>query len=184
MIKNRLIYCKKRKTKVDMAKRTAWDSFGGRVKFARDAAGMTQDDMVAELKKRGVVVSSAAYSKLETGETKRIHIDYLLAISQIVGVSVGELLTGEVAVPPQFETEEANAAGALIDGMLPRQRRLALQTLTAIAETDRVIQEEMASLTKELENVSVALENGQKKRMSHHIDRILRNNESTHLPAS
>lgn len=174
MIDNCTKYCNGGKAKRGMAKhRMEWDTFGGRVKLARDGLGMTQDDMIAELKRHGVDVSGAAYSKLETGETKRIHVEYLLAISQIFNISADELLTGKVATLAQFETDEANAAGALLDAMLPRQRKLAMQLLRIVAEMDKEAHAEMDEMRDVLGLMADRLTNGQKARIDRHIERTL-----------
>jgi transcriptional regulator with XRE-family HTH domain len=104
-------------------------NFGRRIKAARETKGLTQDELIERLKVRGISMSSAALSKVECGETMRVHVDLLLAVSQILAVDVAELLVGSTRpgrqpAPTVADSAEAQTVGAMIDAMLPRSRRM------------------------------------------------------------
>ena len=67
---------------------------GSRVESARKNQGMKQKELLAQLQVRGVDMNSSGLSKLE-GQIRLVSDYELLAISQILGVSVMWLLTGE-----------------------------------------------------------------------------------------
>lgn len=67
---------------------------GARVEAARKSQGMKQKELLAQLQVRGVDMNSSGLSKLE-GQIRLVSDFELLAISQILGVSVMWLLTGE-----------------------------------------------------------------------------------------
>jgi len=80
-----------------MAKRrNVKDSFGKRVRDEREERELTQSDMIRLLSERyGIQMSEAAFSKIEIGETKRLHIDLQMAIAGILEIDIRYLLTGE-----------------------------------------------------------------------------------------
>ena len=67
---------------------------GARVANARRNQGMKQKELLAQLQVRGVDLNASGLSKLE-GQIRYVTDTELLALSQILGVSVMWLLTGE-----------------------------------------------------------------------------------------
>lgn len=67
---------------------------GARVETARKDQGMKQKELLAQLQVRGVDLNASALSKLE-GQARYVTDIELLALSDILDVSVMWLLTGE-----------------------------------------------------------------------------------------
>lgn len=67
---------------------------GVRVEAARKSQGMKQKELLAQLQVRGVDLNASGLSKLE-GQIRFVTDFELLALSDILGVSVVWLLTGE-----------------------------------------------------------------------------------------
>ncbi len=67
---------------------------GARVETARRNLGMKQKELLAQLQVRGVDLTASGLSKLE-GQIRSVTDFELLALSQILGVSLTWLLTGE-----------------------------------------------------------------------------------------
>ena len=67
---------------------------GARVEEARKNQGMKQKELLAQLQVRGVDMNSSGLSKLE-GQIRSVSDYELLAVSEILGVSLSWLLTGK-----------------------------------------------------------------------------------------
>ena len=67
---------------------------GARVELARKNQGMKQKELLAQLQVRGVDLNASGLSKLE-GQLRFVTDFELLALSEILNVSVDWLLTGE-----------------------------------------------------------------------------------------
>lgn len=67
---------------------------GARVETARRSQGMKQKELLAQLQVRGVDLNASGLSKLE-GQIRYVTDTELLALSQILNVSVMWLLTGD-----------------------------------------------------------------------------------------
>ena len=67
---------------------------GARVERARKEQGMKQKELLAQLQVRGVDLNASGLSKLE-GQIRFVTDFELLALSEILNVSVYWLLTGE-----------------------------------------------------------------------------------------
>ena len=67
---------------------------GHRVESVRKQKGMKQKELLAQLQVRGVDMNSSGLSKLE-GQIRSVSDYELLAVSEILGVSVTWLLTGK-----------------------------------------------------------------------------------------
>ncbi len=67
---------------------------GARVEAARKDLGMKQKELLAQLQVRGVDLNASGLSKLE-GQIRSVTDSELLALSEILGVSLNWLLTGE-----------------------------------------------------------------------------------------
>lgn len=66
---------------------------GARVEAARKGQGMKQKELLAQLQVRGIDLNASGLSKLE-GQLRYVTDMELLALSDILGVSVMWLLTG------------------------------------------------------------------------------------------
>ncbi len=66
---------------------------GARVESARKSQGMKQKELLAQLQVRGVDLNASGLSKLE-GQIRSVTDFELLALSDILNVSVSWLLTG------------------------------------------------------------------------------------------
>ena len=67
---------------------------GARVEMARKSQGMKQKELLAQLQVNGVDMNASGLSKLE-GQIRFVTDFELLALSEILNVSVYWLLTGE-----------------------------------------------------------------------------------------
>lgn len=67
---------------------------GARVEATRKQRGMKQKDLLAQLQVRGVDLNASGLSKLE-GQIRMVTDYELLALSEILGVSIYWLLTGK-----------------------------------------------------------------------------------------
>ena len=67
---------------------------GAQVEAARKSQGMKQKELLAQLQVRGVDLNASGLSKLE-GQIRFVTDFELLALSDILNVSVSWLLTGE-----------------------------------------------------------------------------------------
>lgn len=67
---------------------------GSRVETARKSQGMKQKELLAQLQVRGVDLNASGLSKLE-GQIRYVTDMELLALSQILNVTVMWLLTGQ-----------------------------------------------------------------------------------------
>ena len=67
---------------------------GSHVETARKELGMKQKELLAQLQVRGVDLNSSGLSKLE-GQLRQVNDHELLALSEILNVSVYWLLTGK-----------------------------------------------------------------------------------------
>lgn len=67
---------------------------GARVEAARKSQGMKQKELLAQLQVRGVDLNASGLSKLE-GQLRSVTDRELLALSEILNVSLLWLLTGE-----------------------------------------------------------------------------------------
>lgn len=67
---------------------------GARVEVSRKSLGMKQKELLAQLQVRGVDLNASGLSKLE-GQIRFVTDFELLALSEILGVSVYWLLTGK-----------------------------------------------------------------------------------------
>lgn len=67
---------------------------GARVESARKSQGMKQKELLAQLQVRGVDLNASGLSKLE-GQLRSVTDIELLALSDILSVSVFWLLTGQ-----------------------------------------------------------------------------------------
>lgn len=83
--------CTKESKGIMAKRRNVKDSFGKRVRDERESLGLTQSDMIELLRERyGIQMSEAAFSKIEIGETKRLHIDLQMAIAGILQTDIHE----------------------------------------------------------------------------------------------
>lgn len=71
---------------------------GARVESARKSQGMKQKELLAQLQVRGVDLNASGLSKLE-GQLRFVTDVELLALSDILNVSVDWLLTGKERLP-------------------------------------------------------------------------------------
>lgn len=67
--------------------------FGSNLKSIRKASGLTQDQTAARLQLRGFDISRSVYAQMECG-IRNIHIEELVALKQIFGVSYDAFFAG------------------------------------------------------------------------------------------
>ena len=142
-----------------MAKRrNVKDSFGKRVRDEREALGLTQSDMIGLLNERyAIQMSEAAFSKIEIGETKRLHIDLQMAITGILGNDIRYLLTGEEPGTTTAWSEEAEQIARMIDAMLPRSRLSMLVMARNLVEADKEDRRRDIEITRFLQSLDQSL---------------------------
>lgn len=158
-------------------------SFGWRLAKIREDREMSQKEVVdklAEYDSDGIPRSVPALSQLELGMTKRVHVDLLLALSEILNVSVAYLITGVEPESPTAWSEEAELVARLIDQMQPPSRQVLLAAAKATLEAERQLQkqaeQQISESEKELARIMRSyishLENGDRKVINAYIDRI------------
>lgn len=69
--------------------------FGWRLMTKRKERGLSLAHVSKILRSRDICISDVALSALERGVTKRVHVDLLLALADILSADVAELLKGE-----------------------------------------------------------------------------------------
>lgn len=150
-------------------------SFGWRLAKMREDREMSQKEVVEKLAKyniEGIPRSIPALSQLELGMTKRVHVDLLLALSEILNANVAYLITGEEPESPVMWSEEADQVANLIDKMLPRSRQLIktiAKNLLTIDNEQREAEVNIAVLLQENLNL---LNNGDRKIAVEYIHRM------------
>ena len=150
-------------------------SFGWRLMKIREDREMSQKEVVDKLAaydNEGIPRSVPALSQLELGMTKRVHVDLLLALSEILNVSVAYLITGVEPESPTAWSEEAEQVARLIDQMLPRSRQLIktiAKNLVIIDNEQREAEVNIAVLLQENLNL---LNNGDRKIAVEYIHRM------------
>lgn len=108
------------------------NTFAWRLRSTRDALGITQFEMcdrvksIVQRKEPTFDLSYPAYNKYETGDTATPRLSVLAAISQVLGVSLDYLITGEEPDGEvKFATHEAEQVASIVDN-LPAELRTAL----------------------------------------------------------
>ena len=96
-----------------------------RIVQGRNKKGYTYENMAVELD-----LTTAAYRKIETGETK-LTLERLFKISDILEVPVGELLAIEKSVNQQVNNGNSNVYNQKIDHFYQENREITEQLLKA-----------------------------------------------------
>lgn len=120
------------------------NTFAWRVMIARKERGLNQRQVVDLLCERySIDLTPAAYSKIERGETELPRIKVLIAISDILGVSLHKLLTGQDWTEPvdQFSSPEANIVGSMVDGMMQDSRETMVYIAKRLLDKDNLLRD-------------------------------------------
>ena len=96
-----------------------------RIAKERSKKGYTYENMAVELD-----LTTAAYRKIETGETK-LTLERLFKISDILEVPVGELLAIEKSVNQQVNNGNSNVYNQKIDHFYQENREITEQLIKA-----------------------------------------------------
>lgn len=96
-----------------------------RIVQGRNKKGYTYENMAVELD-----LTTAAYRKIETGETK-LTLERLFKISDILEVPVGELLAIEKSVNQQVNNGNSNVYNQKIDHFYQENREITEQLIKA-----------------------------------------------------
>ena len=96
-----------------------------RIAKERSKKGYTYENMAVELD-----LTTAAYRKIETGETK-LTVERLFKISDILEVPVGELLAIEKSVNQQVNNGNSNVYNQKIDHFYQENREITEQLIKA-----------------------------------------------------
>lgn len=102
-----------------------------RVMLAREQKDLRQIDLVALMNRPpyNPGVSTGAYSKIETSDTLTPKHDTMIALSEILGVSINWLIAGrewhDGKSVDVFISPEANRTGEMVDQMMPDERIMA-----------------------------------------------------------
>lgn len=158
------------------------NSFGWRIMTERKQARLTQNEVCERLEKEfGIKMTYGALSQIETGETKRFHIDQLFAFAKIFNVDPYTLLTGEERGEVVSYSEEAEQVARLVDRMQPASRKMIVSSAIATLELENELrtqaEKELLETQRELvdvlkEDISY-LENGVRRKVDAYIDRIV-----------
>ena len=153
------------------------NTFGWRLMKAREDLQMSQKDVIEKLAKykgKDIPRSVPALSQLEIGQTKRVHVDLLLALCEILGVDATYLITGVEAEKPTTWSEEAEKLAAVVDGLSPRARRLLLDGAQMLKQIESEILESQREIARLLEENINLLSNSDQRIAGEYIARILR----------
>ena len=63
---------------------------GGRIRFLREKAGMTQEQLAAKLQLRGCDITRSALAKMEVGQ-RHLYPDEILLLKEILSVSFDDI---------------------------------------------------------------------------------------------
>jgi transcriptional regulator with XRE-family HTH domain len=106
------------------------NSFGWRVMTERKQSRMSQTEVCDRLEKEfGIKITYGALSQIETGETKRFHVEMLFALAKIFNVNPYALLTGEEVGTTKGWSEEAEQIAGMVDQMRPQTRQKVLEDI-------------------------------------------------------
>lgn len=114
-----------------------------RIVQGRNKKGYTYENMAVELD-----LTTAAYRKIETGETK-LTLERLFKISDILEVPVGELLAIEKSVNQQVNNGNSNVYNQKIDHFYQENREITEQLLKAKDELIAQLKQENEYLRAE-----------------------------------
>ena len=114
-----------------------------RIVQGRNKKGYTYENMAVELD-----LTTAAYRKIETGETK-LTLERLFKISDILGVPVGELLAIEKSVNQQVNNGNCNVYNQKIDHFYQENREITEQLIKAKDELIAQLKQENEYLRAE-----------------------------------
>ena len=118
-------------------------------------------------------MSEAAFSKIEIGETKRMHIDLQMALASLLGADIRYLLTGEEPESIGAWSEEAEKLASMVDGLSPRARRLLLDGAQILKQIESEIIENHREIARLLEENINLLSNSDQRIAAEYIARIL-----------
>ena len=151
------------------------NTFGWRLMKARTDRQMSQNDVIdrlAKYKSKDMPRSVPALSQLEIGETKRVHVDLLLALCKILDVSAEYLITGVEAEKPTAWSEEAEKLASMVDSLSPRARRLLLDGAHMLKQVENEILENHREIARLLEENINLLSADDRKIAAEHIASI------------
>ena len=114
-----------------------------RIVQGRNKKGYTYENMAVELD-----LTTAAYRKIETGETK-LTLERLFKISDILEVPVGELLAIEKNVNQQVNNGNSNVYNQKIDHFYQENREITEQLIKAKDELIAQLKQENEYLRAE-----------------------------------
>lgn len=114
-----------------------------RIAKERSKKGYTYENMAVELD-----LTTAAYRKIETGETK-LTLERLFKISDILEVPVGELLAIEKSVNQQVNNGNSNVYNQKIDHFYQENREITEQLIKAKDELIAQLKQENEYLRAE-----------------------------------
>ena len=114
-----------------------------RIVQGRNKKGYTYENMAVELD-----LTTAAYRKIETGETK-LTLERLFKISDILEVPVGELLAIEKSVNQQVNNGNSNVYNQKIDHFYQENREITEQLIKAKDELIAQLKQENEHLRAE-----------------------------------
>jgi DNA-binding helix-turn-helix protein len=114
-----------------------------RIVQGRNKKGYTYENMAVELD-----LTTAAYRKIETGETK-LTVERLFKISDILEVPVGELLAIEKSVNQQVNNGNSNVYNQKIDHFYQENREITEQLIKAKDELIAQLKQENEYLRAE-----------------------------------
>ena len=114
-----------------------------RIVQGRNKKGYTYENMAVELD-----LTTAAYRKIETGETK-LTLERLFKISDILELPVGELLAIEKSVNQQVNNGNSNVYNQKIDHFYQENREITEQLIKAKDELIAQLKQENEYLRAE-----------------------------------
>lgn len=123
-----------------------------RTMITREERGLKQIDLVKLINEPpyNIGLTVGAYSKIETGDTRTPKIETLVALSEILSVSLDYLIAGKPQANEQdvdiFISEEANIVGAIVDQMIPAWRQFVVDTIKLLNLREQEVNRQLDSL--------------------------------------
>lgn len=148
-------------------------TFGWRVSIERDEKGLTQTDVIERLQSEfGIKMLVISLSEIETGKTKRVTPELIVALAKILGVDPAYLLTGEERGDTTHYSEEAEQIAGMVDRMQASTRQMMMSAARAAMQLENELLETQRELAQILQENIMLLEESARRKADAYIDRI------------
>lgn len=132
-----------RQTGGRMVQRKEKGTLGWRVSTERDHRGLTQGDVVEALRRHGIKTTVVGISEIELGKRKQFAPELIVALSKILEIDIGYLLTGEESTASHAWSEEAEIIASIVDRMQPQTRQMMVENAQSALQCEQKIRENL-----------------------------------------